>query len=76
MQRHTVYLYLETALPDNVDTVVYAPDDLWKYHPKHVEQFPAIDKLCDVASCWIYEYIRILLGARPVLHISRIKVNI
>jgi hypothetical protein len=29
----------------------------------------------DVASCWIYEYIRILLGARPILHISRIKVK-
>jgi hypothetical protein len=22
-----------------VDTVVCAPDDGWKYHPKHVEQF-------------------------------------
>jgi hypothetical protein len=30
--------------------------------------------MCDVASCWIYEYIGILLGARPILHISRIKV--
>jgi hypothetical protein len=26
----------------------------WKYHPKHVEQFPDINKLCNVASCWIY----------------------
>jgi hypothetical protein len=33
-------------------------------------------KLCNVASCWIYEYIGILLGARPILHISRIKVKI
>jgi hypothetical protein len=32
-------------------------------------------KLCNVASCWIYEYIGILLGARPILHISRLKVN-
>src|SRR5215475_5486451 len=47
----------------------------WKYHPKHVEQFPDINKLCNVASCWIYEYTGILLGARPILHISRIKVN-
>jgi hypothetical protein len=47
----------------------------WKYHPKHVQQFPDINKLCDVASCWIYEYIGILLRARPILHISRIKVN-
>jgi len=23
-----------------VDTVVYAPVDGWRYHPKHVEQFP------------------------------------
>jgi hypothetical protein len=44
-------------------------------HPKHVEQFPDIKKLCDVASCWIYEYIGILLGARPILHNSRIKVK-
>jgi len=24
------------------------------YHPKHVEQFPDMNKLCNVASCWIY----------------------
>jgi hypothetical protein len=24
------------------------------YHPKHVEQFPDINKMCKVASCWIY----------------------
>jgi hypothetical protein len=30
--------------------VVCAPDDGWKYHPKHVEQFPGINKLCNVAS--------------------------
>jgi hypothetical protein len=23
-------------------------------HPKHVEHFPDINKLCNVASCWIY----------------------
>jgi hypothetical protein len=32
-------------------TVVCAPDDGWKYHPKHVEQFPDMNKLCNVASC-------------------------
>jgi hypothetical protein len=37
---------------DAVDTVVCAPDDGWQYHPKHVEQFPYINKLCDVASFW------------------------
>jgi hypothetical protein len=45
------------------------------YHPKHVELFPDINKLCDVATFWIYKYIGILLGARPILHISRIKVK-
>jgi len=41
-------------IPDAVDTVVCAPDGGWKYHPKHVEQFPDINKLRNVASCWIY----------------------
>ena len=53
-----------------------APDDGWKYHPKHVEQFPDINKLCNFASFWIYEYIGILLGAHPVLHINRKRVKI
>jgi hypothetical protein len=44
------------------------------YHPKHVEQFPDINKLCDVASCWIY--VGILLGAHCIFHISRIRVNL
>jgi hypothetical protein len=56
-----------------VDKVVCAPDDGWKYHPKHVEQFPDINKLRNVASCWIY--VEILL-AHLILHISRIRVNI
>ena len=60
-------------MPDAVDTVVCAPDDGRKYHPKHVEQFPDINKLCNVASCWIY--IGILLGAHYILHISRIRVT-
>ena len=29
-----------------VDIVVCAPDDGWRYRPKHVEQFPDINKLC------------------------------
>ena len=62
-------------MPDAVDTVICAPDDGWKYHPKHVEQFPDINKLCNVASCWIYEYTGILLGVHYILHISRIRVN-
>ena len=39
---------------DAVNAVVCAPDDVWRYHAKHVEQFPEINKLCNVASCWIY----------------------
>ena len=39
-------------IPDAVHIVACAPDDGWWYHPKHVEQFP--DKLCNVASFWIY----------------------
>jgi hypothetical protein len=46
---------------------------VWKYHPKHVEQFPDINKLCNAASFWIY--IGILLGAHPILYISRIRVK-
>jgi len=41
-------------IPDAVDTVVCAPDYGWRYHPKHVQQFPDINKLCKVASCWVY----------------------
>jgi hypothetical protein len=33
---------------------VCAPDDGWRYHRKHIHQFPEINKLCNVASCWIY----------------------
>jgi hypothetical protein len=29
-------------IPDAADTVVCAPDDEWRYHPKHIEQFPDI----------------------------------
>jgi len=62
-----------TVTATAVDTVVCAPDDGWKYHPKHVEQFPDINKLCNVASCWIY--IGILLEAHCILHISGIRVK-
>jgi hypothetical protein len=58
-------------IPDAVDTVVCAPGDGWKYHPKHVEQFPNVYKLSNVSSFWIY--IGILLGAHYILHINRIK---
>src|SRR5215475_13887992 len=67
------YATHSTLKPDAVDTVVCSLDDGWKYHPKHVEQFPDINKLCNLASCWIY--IGILLGAHPILLISRIKIK-
>jgi len=46
-------------IPDALDTVICAPDDGWWYHPKHVEQFPDKNKLCNIESCWTY--IRIFL---------------
>ena len=44
-------------VPEVVNIVVCTPDDGWRYHPKHVEQFPEVNKLCNVASCWIYIWI-------------------
>jgi hypothetical protein len=43
--------------------------------PETCRAVPDINKLFNVASCWIYSYIKILLGARPILHISRIRVT-
>ena len=40
-------------MPHTVDTVIGAPVDGWRYHPKYVEQFTDINKLYIVASCWI-----------------------
>ena len=48
MRLYTVYLLLQTALHVSGG----APDDGWCHHPKHVEQFAAINKPCIVASCW------------------------
>jgi hypothetical protein len=42
-----------SIMPDTVDTVIWAPDDGWRYHPKYVQQFTDINKLYIVASCWI-----------------------
>jgi hypothetical protein len=46
-----LYLLHVVFVTDAVDTVVCAPDDGWKYHPKHIQQFPDINKLYNVASC-------------------------
>jgi len=42
-----------TLMPDTVDTMLWAPDNGWKYHPKHVEQLTDMNKLYTVASCRI-----------------------
>jgi hypothetical protein len=55
--QHLVFvtpLLLSAAIVEELEPVVCAPDDGWKYHLKHVEQLPDINKLCNVASCWIY----------------------
>jgi hypothetical protein len=49
MQRYTVYLYLKTALHVSGSTSTH--------HQERIQLFPGINKLCNVASCWIYEYI-------------------
>ena len=73
MQRHTVYLYLETALHvSGGSTTTHHQERIQLYlqhllfltplllsaviveELEHVEQFPDINKLCNVASCWIY----------------------
>jgi hypothetical protein len=41
-------------IPDAVDTVFCASDDGWRYHPKHVEQFP--DKI-NCVTLHLVEYI-------------------
>jgi hypothetical protein len=69
-------LWVACATHSTLKPVFCAPDDGWKYHPKHVEQFPDINKLCNFASCWIYTYIGILLGVHYILHISRIRVKL
>ena len=49
----------------------------WRTPPTaHSTRFPDINKMCNVTSCWIYEYIGILLGAHPILHISKIRVKV
>ena len=42
-----------SLMPVTVDTEIRAPDDGWRYHPKHVERFTDINKLHIVAYCWI-----------------------
>jgi hypothetical protein len=41
--------------------------------PETCRAVPDINKLCNFAPCWLY--IGTLLGAHPILHISRIRVK-
>jgi hypothetical protein len=59
MQRYTVHLYLETALHVSGDTSTHHQERIQLYLQHLVFVTPL---LCNVASCWIYEYIGILLG--------------
>ena len=61
-------LYLALLRPVSImpDTVIWAPDDGWRCHPKHEERFADINKLYIVASCWII--IDILNDARTTKH--------
>jgi hypothetical protein len=54
-------------MPDAVDTVVCASDDWWKYHPKHMEQFP--DKI-NCVTLHLVGYIYILEHELFVLHLK------
>jgi len=56
-------------MPDNVGTVLRAPDDGWRYHPKYVKQLTDLNKLYSVAFCWII--VAILYDARSTEH----KIN-
>jgi len=50
-----------------VDTVVCVPADWWRYNPKHVEQFPGINKLCKIASRWIYLLLLFQSALQPLV---------
>jgi hypothetical protein len=43
--------------------------------PETCRAVSSINKLCNAASCWIYEYTGILSGIHSILHISRIRVK-
>jgi len=61
-------------MPDTVDTVIWAPDDGWRYHPKHVKQFTDKNKLYIFASCWIIiDIYHTLHGPMNVKYVSDSK---
>ena len=64
-------------MPDAVDTVVCVPDDGWRYHPKHVEQFPEINKMCSGAFVGLNQKINYaaLKSSESCLSVPRIYVS-
>jgi len=59
----------ESELPDAVDTVVCTPDDGWRYHSKHVEQFP------DKINCVSLHLVGYILEYKKIycMHIGILK---
>ena len=53
-------------ISDDVDIVVYAPDDGWRYHPKHVERFP------DKIDCVTLHYFGYILECSIAIYQSQI----
>jgi hypothetical protein len=51
----------------------WAPDDGRRYRLKHVEHFTKINKLCNVASCWLYLEVfqKIILSKQIYFFIDR-----
>jgi hypothetical protein len=82
-ERKQLYLQLPAAIaagsstvwqiPDAVDTVVYAPDDGWDYHPKHVQQFP--DKINCVALHLIGYILEYYYDARTYERWNEVKFS-
>jgi hypothetical protein len=65
MQRYTVYLYLETALHVSGDTSTH--------HQERIQLY--LQHLVFVTPLLLSAAIGIILGAHPILHISRIRVK-
>jgi hypothetical protein len=60
-------------MPDAVDKVVCAPDDEWRYDPKHVDQFP------DKINCVMLHLVGYILEYVPIhysLFISRLFADL
>ena len=48
-------LLRSSAIVEHLELEQFQPfHDGWRYHPKHVEEFPNTNKLCNIAFCWMY----------------------